>query len=128
MATTQFILKITEITEIQYISDRFYKAEVIGTEVRNDDIENTIKVQGNNKMAEKIQQFLIGEHIHFICEIEGRRWFKDGKTIIFQNLVLKEYKTIGVKTDSSVHKGEENNTKRNPTNVAGISPEEDFPF
>jgi hypothetical protein len=69
--------------------------EITGHEQRSDGKENVIKVQANNAFADKLLGITPGDIVSFICELEGRIWNKsEDKKLVFQNLVVKEYRII----------------------------------
>ena len=106
MATTSFTLKILETSEIQHKTDKFYLMELTGKELRNDDRENILKVQANNLFADKLLGVSTGDVVSFICEIEGRIWNKsEDKRIVFQNLVVKEFKVLQSEQKQQVYTG-----------------------
>src|SRR5690554_6060220 len=106
MATTSFTLKILETSEIQHKTDKFYLMELTGKELRNDDRENILKVQANNLFADKLLGVSSGDVVSFICEIEGRIWNKsEDKRIVFQNLVVKEFKILQSEQKQQVYTG-----------------------
>ena len=123
MATTTFTLKIKSIGEVEQITDKFSKIEIIGEELYNEDRENFLKIQGINKVAYVLKDLFEGQVVYFKCSIEGKEWVKDNTTIFFQNLVVKEFNVIEGK-----HKIEKPK-ETNPANIKAkdVDTESQFP-
>lgn len=105
MATTNFTLKLTKVGEVQHVSDRFYKIEVVGQELRSDGKDNLLKIQAVNNVADLFEKMKEGTILYVVCEIEGREWVKGDKEYHFQNLTVSSFKDITPKREEPAYTG-----------------------
>ena len=94
MAKTSFFVKVKKIGEVQQVTDKFSKIEIIGEELYNDEKDNLLMVQGINKMAFALKDLFVGQVVQFKVEIQGREWSKDGVNMFFQNLIVTSFEAV----------------------------------
>ena len=109
MATAQFTLKIEKIHEREQKTDTFALRMIDGIEDMNNKFDNYIRVQGNNDMADRMRdEISVGDVVSFEVYINGKKWENGkGETVIFQNLVVSNFRIMKKATTEDTSEGVE---------------------
>lgn len=113
--------KITEIGQLQQITERFSKREFvldISEEKDGTVYQNYAKMQVTNKNCDKLDSFRIGDTVKVSFNVRGNRWEKDGKVNYINSLDAWRLEMV------------QENTSVNVVNSPGIGADtsDDLPF
>lgn len=105
--------KIDTVGEVQVISEKYRKIEVIQDVTTNPEYPKFVKVQIANDKIDKIN-FKEGDNVMFEVNAGSDKFEKDGKVMVFNNLDAWKWELLQESTPEN----------SNP----GLNPDDDLPF